>query len=147
MSELLARLRRDLNASRKAQDKALTLLLGTTLSETQNRALELGRDLIEDEVVEVLRRAIKQRRESHEAFAKAGRTDLAEREMMEATQLEAYLPAMLGDEEVRAVVREAISRGATAMGAVMGRVMPALKGRAEGARINAIVREELAARG
>lgn len=147
MSDLLARLRRDLNASRKAQDKALTLLLGTTLSETQNRALELGRDLTEDEVVEVLRRAIKKRRESEEAYGAAGRPDLAEREKREAAQLEAYLPPMLGDDEIRALVREAIAGGAVAMGALMGRVMPALKGKAEGSRISAIVREELAARG
>lgn len=147
MSDLLARLRRDLNASRKAQDKGLTLLLGTTLSETQNRALELGRELTESDVIEVLRRAIKKRRESEEAYGAAGRPELAEREKQEATQLEAYLPPMLGDDEIRAAVRAAIDGGASAIGAVMGRVMPALKGKADGARINTIVREELAARG
>ena len=76
MSELLARLQGDLNASRKAQDKSATLLLGTVLSEIKNRRIELKRDPVDAEVVDVLRKAIKKRRESVEMYDKAGRTDL-----------------------------------------------------------------------
>jgi uncharacterized protein YqeY len=73
MSELLARLQADLNASRKAQDKPTTLLLGTLISEVKNRRIELKRDPTDAEVVEVLRKGIKRRRESVEMYEKGGR--------------------------------------------------------------------------
>jgi uncharacterized protein YqeY len=147
MTDLRARLRRDLDASRKAHDKPLTLLLGTILADVNNRALELGRDPTDDETGEVLRRGIKKRREAEVQFRAGNRLDLAEREQREVTVLETYLPSEPTDDEIRAVVREVVSAGARDMGAVMGRVMPRFKGRADGARVNAIVREELAARG
>jgi uncharacterized protein YqeY len=146
MADLRARLRRDLDASRKAQDKPLTLLLGTILADVNNRALELGREPTDDEVGEVLRRGIKQRREAESQFRAGNRLDLAERESREVSVLEAYLPSGPTDDEIRAVVREAVAAGARDLGAVMGRVMPRFKGRADGARVNTIVREELAAR-
>lgn len=143
MSELLARLQRDLNSARKARDKAKTLLLGTVLADVKNRAIELRHDLAEGEVVEVLRRAIKRRRESVTLYEQAHRADLASRERAEAEELEVYLPAGATDAAVRDAVRAAIAGGAANVGAVMARVMPELKGRAEGSRINAIAREEL----
>ena len=73
---LLARLQDDLTAARKAQDKAMVLLLGTILADARNREIELKRDLTDDDVVEVLRRGIKRRRESVEMYDKGGRTDL-----------------------------------------------------------------------
>jgi len=146
MAELRARLRRDLDASRKAQDKPLTLLLGTILADVNNRALELGHEPTDDEVGEVLRRGIKKRREAESQFRAGNRLDLAERESREVSVLEAYLPSGPTDDEIRAVVREAVAAGARDVGAVMGRVMPRFKGRADGARVNTIVREELAAR-
>ena len=147
MSELLARLQGDLNASRKAQDKSATLLLGTVLSEVKNRRIELRRDPVDDEVVDVLRKAIKKRRESVEMYDKAGRDDLAQREKAEAGALEKYLPPAVSDEELRTAVRTAIAGGAGNIGAVMGKVMPLFKGRAEGGAINAIAREELGKQG
>ncbi len=143
MSELLARLQGDLNASRKAQDKLGVLLLGTVLSEVKNRRIELQRDPEDNDVVDVLRKAIKKRRESVEMYDKAGRVDLADKERSESAALEKYLPPAVSDEEIRAAVKAAIAGGATAMGAVMGKVLPQFKGRAEGGTINAIVREEL----
>ena len=143
MSELFARLQGDLNAARKAQDKPATLLLGTVLADVKNRRIELRRELTDDDVGEVLRKGIKRRRESAEMYQKAGRADLMEREQWEVARLEQYLPASVGDDEVRAAVRVAIAAGATNIGAVMGRVMPQFKGRADGATINAIAREEL----
>lgn len=122
------------------------LVLGTTLSDAKNRKIELRRDLSDDDVTDVVRKAIKRRRESVEMYAKGGRDDLAEKERGEAALLEQYLPAQLGDDEIRAAVRAAVAGGATAIGAVMGKVNPQLKGRADGARISAIAREELAAR-
>jgi len=147
MSELLARLQADLNASRKAQDKPTTLLLGTLISEVKNRRIELKRDPTDPEVVEVLRKGIKRRRESVEMYEKGGRIDLAEKERSEAAAIEKYLPAQVSDDELRAAVIAAIAGGATAIGAVMGKVLPQFKGRAEGATISAIAREELGMQG
>jgi len=146
-SSLLARVQDELAAARKAQDKAGTLLLGTLLSELRNRELELRRPLTDDDAVDVVRRAIKKRRESIEMYTSGGRPDLADREAAEVRALERYLPARVDPEEIRAAVRAAIAGGATNVGAVMGKVMPAFKGRAEGGEISAIVREELAATG
>jgi len=143
---LLARLQGDLTAARKAQNKALVLLLGTILADARNREIELKRDLTDDDVVEVLRRGIKKRRESVEMYDKGGRTDLAATERAELDALAAYLPASVDDAEIRAAVVAAIEGGAANIGAVMGNVMSQFKGRAEGSVINAIVREELAAR-
>ena len=147
MSELLARLQADLNASRKAQDKPTTLLLGTLISEVKNRRIELKRDPTDAEVVEVLRKGIKRRRESVEMYEKGGRIDLADKERSEAAAIEKYLPAQVSDDELRAAVIAAIAGGATAIGAVMGNVLPQFKGRAEGATISAIAREELGKQG
>ena len=147
MSELHARLQGDLNASRKAQDKAGTLLLGTVLSEVKNRRIELRRDPNDDDVIDVLRKAIKRRRESIEMYDKAGRADLADKERSEAQALEKYLPPQVSDEEIRTAIRAAISSGAANIGAVMGKVLPQFKGKAEGGTINAIAREELSRQG
>ncbi|MBA3404517.1 MAG: GatB/YqeY domain-containing protein [Gemmatimonadaceae bacterium] len=147
MSELLARLQGDLNASRKAQDKPSTLLLGTVLSEVKNRRIEMQRDPADSDVVDVMRKAIKKRRESVEMYTKAGRGDLADRESAEAAALEKYLPPAVDPQEIRAAVAAAIATGATNIGALMGKVLPQFKGRVEGGAINAIAREELGRQG
>ena len=147
MSQLLARIQSDLTTARKAQDKARTLLLGTMLSDLKNRRIELQRDLTDDDVVEILRRGIKRRKESVAMYEKGAREDLAERERVEVRMLEEYLPAQVGDDELRSAVRTAIAGGAANVGAVMGKVMPQFKGRADGSRINAIAREELGGAG
>jgi uncharacterized protein YqeY len=146
MSDYLARLQQDLNAARKAQDKARTLVLGTLVSELKNREIELKRPLVDDDAVDVIRKAVKRRRESIEAFTGAGRTVLADQEKAEVVVLEAYLPAAIDPEEIRAAVRAAIAGGAANVGALMGKVMPQFKGKADGAVINQIAREELAAK-
>ena len=143
MSELFARLQGDLNSSRKAQDKAATLLLGTVLSEVKNKKIELRRDPTDADVIDVIRKSIKRRRESVEMYTKGNRQDLADKETSEAAALEKYLPAQVSDAELRAAVKAAIAGGATQIGAVMGKVLPQFKGRAEGGTINAIAREEL----
>lgn len=143
MAALLQRLQAELTAARKAQDKAATLLLGMTVSEVKNREIELRRDVTDDDVIEVVRRAIKKRREAVEMYDKAGRAELADKERAEAGLLERYLPAQVDPQEIRSAVRSAIAGGAKNVGAVMGKVMPQFKGRAEGSVINAIAREEL----
>ena len=143
MAALTERLQADLNAARKGGDKARTLLLGTILADVKNREIELRRDLTDDDVIEVLRRGIKKRRESIEMYGKGGRTDLANKERVEVDALATYLPAAVSDGELRAAVRAAIAGGARNIGAVMGKVMPQFKGRAEGGTISTIAKEEL----
>src|SRR5437773_8027554 len=99
MSDLHTRLHAELTAARKAQDKPATLLLGTTLSEVKNRSIELKRDLTDDDVIEVVRRGIKKRRESIEMYEKGGREELAAKERSEVVLLERYLPAQIGGDD------------------------------------------------
>jgi uncharacterized protein YqeY len=143
MAPLMDRLQADLTAARKGGDKARTLLLGTTLADVKNREIELRRDLSDEDVIDVLRRGIKRRRESIDMFTKGAREDLAAKERAEVEMLTAYVPAAVSDDELRAAVRAAIAAGAGNIGAVMGRVMPQFKGRAEGGTISAIAKEEL----
>ncbi len=147
MSELLARLQGDLNTARKSQDKPGTLLLSTVLSEIKNKKIELKREPADAEVIDVLRKSIKRRRESVEMYTKGGRKDLADKETAEGAALEKYLPPQVSDDELRAAVKAAIAGGATQIGAVMGKVLPQFKGRADGSAINAIAREELSKQG
>jgi len=147
MATLNERLQADLASARKAQDKPRTLLLGTILADVKNLRIELRRDPTDDDVVDVLRRGIKRRRESIEMYTAGAREELAAKERAEVEMLEGYLPPQVGDGELREAVRAAIAGGAANIGAVMGKVMPQFKGRAEGSAINAIAREELAKRG
>ena len=145
MAESLAeRLRAAMNEARKQRDQARTLLLSTILSDVKNRELELHHPPTDAETAEVLRRGIKKRREAVEVYETAGRTEAARAEQAEITAIEAFLPAAVPPEEIRAAVREAIAAGAKDLGKVMGAVMPRFKGRADGKVINQIVREELA---
>lgn len=143
MSELNDRLRADLNSARRERDKLRTLLLTTTLAEVKNREIELGRALTNEDMVDVIGRAIKRRREAAEQIRAAGRTELADKEEQEAAILTGYMPAQLSEAEVRQFVRDAIAAGATNVGGVMSAVMPRVKGRFDGKETNRIVREEL----
>ena len=143
MSDLLERVQSAMTASRKAQAKDRTLVLGTVLANLKNREIELKRALSDEDVVDVLRRAVKTRRESIEQYDKAGRLDLSAVEQAEIKVLEEYLPADVDPEEIRVAVRAAIAGGAADIGKVMGQVMPTFRGRADGKVINQIVREEL----
>jgi uncharacterized protein YqeY len=134
-----------MNAARRAQDKDRTLVLGTILANLKNREIELRRPTTDDDVVDVLRKGIKTRRESVEQYTTANRTDLAEKEQSQIKVLEEFLPPEIDPEEIRAAVRAVIAGGATDIGKVMGQVMPKFKGRADGKVINQIVREELQA--
>ena len=144
-AELGEQLRAALNAARKSQDKGRTLVLGTILANLKNREIELRRQPTDEEVVDVLRKGIRTRRESVEQYAKAGRQDLAGNEEGQIRILEEFLPPDVDPAEIRAAVREAITGGAKDIGKVMGQVLPRFKGRAEGKLINQIVREELQA--
>jgi uncharacterized protein YqeY len=138
-------LRTALNAARKAQDKERTLVLGTILANLTNREIELRRPASNDEVVDVLRKGIKMRREAVEQYTAASRTDLVGMESSQIKILEEFLPPAVDPEEIRAAVRQAILGGAKDIGKVMAQVLPRYKGKADGKLINQIVREELQA--
>jgi len=145
VSQLADSLRAALNAARKSQEKARALVLSTILANVKNRELELGREPTDDEVVEVIRKGIKLRREAAEQFTAAQRTNLADVEQKQIGVLEEFLPPAVDPAEIRAAARAAIDGGAKDLGKVMGAVMPRFKGRADGKLINQIVREELQA--
>ena len=136
-------MRAAMNAARKAQDKGRTLVLGTILANLKNREIELRRPATDEEVLEVLRKGVKTRRESVEQYSAANRPELAEVELAQIRVLEEFLPPAVDPEEIRGVVRAAIAGGARDVGKVMGQVLPKFKGRADGKVINQIVREEL----
>ena len=143
MSGLAEQLRADLNSARRERDRLRTAVLTMTLSEVMNRQIEMGREPTDEDVTDVVARAIRKRREAAEQIRAVGRTDLADKEEQEAALLMAYMPAQLSEAEVRQMVRDAIAGGAGNIGAVMGAIMPRVKGRFDGKETNRIVREEL----
>jgi hypothetical protein len=151
MPELKARLKSDLNAAMKARDEltTATLRMALTAVTTEEVAGKAARELGDDEVLRVLTREAKKRREAAEAFDGAGRVELAERERAEGTVLDRYLPAQLGDDELGELITAAITQsgasGPRDMGAVMKIVQPQVAGRADGKRVSDEVRRRLAA--
>ena len=143
-SPLKSRLRDDLNQARKGREKLRTLVLSTTLSDVRNREIELGKDAEDSEVLAVVAKAVKRRKEAAEQMRSGGRNELAQKEEAEAEILFAYLPAGLSEEEVRQIVLSIVGEGLREMGPVMGALMPRLKGRFDGKEANRIVREVLA---
>lgn len=142
---LAARLRAALNAARKAQQKDRTLVLSTILAGLRNREIELRHSAADADVVDVLRKGIKLRREAADQYTASGRADLAATEEAQIGVLEEFLPPAADPAEIRAAVRLAIEGGARDIGRVMGQVLPKYKGRADGKVINQIAREELQA--
>jgi hypothetical protein len=142
---LKERLREDLNGARRERDKLRTLVLTTTLSELKNQEIALGREAGETDVIDVISKAVKRRREAAEQMRNGGREELALKEEQEAVLLMNYLPQALTEDEVRALARQAIGEGAGNVGAVMGKLMPSIRGRFDGKEANRIAREELGA--
>src|SRR5688500_217241 len=103
------KIRDDMNAARRDRDKARTMLLNMTLSEMKNKEIDLKRDLTDPEVVDVVQKAIKRRREAAEQMRAGARVELAEKEEQEATLLASYLPPQMTEDDVRALIREAIA--------------------------------------
>jgi uncharacterized protein YqeY len=136
-------IREELNAARKQRDKLRTVLLTTTLSEIKYKEVDMGREASDTDVIDVINKAIKRRREASEQMRAGNRAELAAKEDQEAALLMKYLPAQLSEADVRGFVREAIGSGANNMGAVMGKIMPKIKGAFDGKEANRIVKEEL----
>ncbi|TVP46892.1 MAG: GatB/YqeY domain-containing protein [Gemmatimonadales bacterium] len=141
---LQTRLEAELVDARRARDRSRTALLSMTLSEVHNRRIEMGRDLTDEDVREVLTRARKRRQEAADQMRAGGREELARKEEAESEALSAFLPRPMEEEDVRALVRGLIAEGVGEIGPLMGRLMPLLKGRFDGKEANRIAREELA---
>ncbi len=141
------RLAEDLRKALRAGDSLRVSTIRLARASMQNAAIERGRDLTDEEVVEILGREMKRRREAIEAFAKGGRDDLVRKETLELAVLAEYVPAPLSPADLRAMVAEAITqvqaKDVRDMGRVMAAVMPKVKGRADGAAVNQLVRELL----
>ena len=150
MSELKDRLRSDLTDAIRGRDEVATATLRMALAAitTEEVAGSDARELSDDEVLKVLARESKKRRESAEAFGSAGREELAEREQAEGRVLERYLPTQLDDAAVSELVAAAIAEtGATGMrqmGAVMRVAQQKAAGQADGKRLSTEVRRQLA---
>jgi len=136
-------IREDLNAARRERDKPRTMVLTTLLAEIRNKEIDLGRELADGDVHAVVTTAIKRRREAAEQMRAGAREELALKEEQEAAQLQAYLPPQLTEDDVRAMVREAIAGGAKDLGTVMKALTPKTKGLFDGRELNRIVREEI----
>jgi uncharacterized protein len=146
---LKERLRTDLAAAMKAHDgvRTRTLRMALAALTTEEVAGKQARELSDDEVVTVLRREAKKRREAAEAFGGAGRTEQAEAERAEGAVIEEYLPAPLSDDELAGLVAAAIAEtgaaGPRAIGQVMKAVTPKVGGRADGRRVSDEVKRQL----
>ena len=141
---LLEQIQADVKDAMKAGEKQRVHALRLVVNELQKAAKENGGDELE-----VLQRERKRRFEAAEAYRDGGRTDLAEAEEQEAELIRGYMPEQLSDEELNAIVGDAVAEsGATSpkeMGKVMALVMPQVKGRADGKRVSTMVRERLGA--
>ena len=153
MNELKERLRADLNTAMRARDSVRLRTLRMVLTSITNEEVsgETARELSDDEVIKVLTREARKRREAAEAFESAGRAEQAAAERAEGDVLAGYLPAQLTNDELTAIVSAAIAEtGATGMpgmGMVMKTVTPRVAGRADGARVAAEVRRQLTGAG
>ena len=149
MAALKDQLRSDLTTAMKARDEVRTRTLRMALTAVSNAEVAgaTARELSDDEVLKVLTREAKRRREAADAFATAGRTEQAAAEQAEGEVLDGYLPTQLGDDEIAAIVTAEIEQsgaaGMGAMGQVMKAVTPQVAGRADGGRVAAEVRRTL----
>ncbi|MFF2185938.1 GatB/YqeY domain-containing protein [Streptomyces sp. NPDC058155] len=154
MTTLKSKLHDDLIAAIRARDELRSATLRLTLAAISKEEVsgKSARELSDDEVQKVIAKEAKKRREAAEAFAQGGRGEQAEREKAEGVLLDAYLPQQLSDDELGAIVAQAVgeakaagAEGPRAMGAVMKIVGPKVAGRAEGGRVAAAVKQSLAA--
>lgn len=153
MTTLKSKLHEDLTTAIKARDELRSSTLRLTLAAISKEEVsgKTARELSDDEVQKVIAREAKKRREAADAFAQGGRPEQAEREKAEGVILDAYLPQQLTDDELSAIVAQAVeeakaagAEGPRAMGAVMKIVNPKVAGRAEGGRVAATVKQLLA---
>ncbi|GMA60018.1 GatB/YqeY domain-containing protein [Alicyclobacillus fastidiosus] len=145
--ELLERLNQDLKQAMKDKNKVRLSVIRMVKSATKNREIELGHPLSEEDVLSVVQKELKQRKDSLQAFQDANRTDLAETVEQEILVLQDYLPEQLDEQALRDIVTQVIEQvGAKSkadMGKVMGQLMPLVRGRADGKAVQLVVQSLL----
>jgi uncharacterized protein YqeY len=146
-SSLKRRINQDAKEALKSKD-ALTLnVLRMLKSEIRYKEIERGSELSDDDVISVLSTAIKKRKDSIQQFEKGGRDDLVSKEKQELTVVTKYMPEQVSEEELSQIISQAISEeGATSasdLGKVMKLVMPKVRGRADGKKVNQMVSSQL----
>ena len=144
---LLDKLNDDLKQAMRDKDKLKLSVIRMVKSSIKNEEINQGSELSDDQVLALLNRELKQRRDSLQEFEKAGRADLAEPTRAEIEVLLTYLPKQMEEAEIRQIVKETIEQvGATSkkdLGRVMGAIMPKVKGKADGTLVNKVVQELL----
>jgi len=148
VGEVGDRLSGEMQAAMKAGERDRLGTLRMLATSVRNREIELGHDLTEEEFLEIVGREVKRRREAADAFADAGRAELADKERRERAILETYLPEQIPEEELAAIVDQAIAdtgaSGPKEVGKVMAQVMSRYKGRIDGGAVSRLARERLA---
>jgi hypothetical protein len=144
---LLDQLTRDMKEAMKQKDKTRLSVIRMLKAALQNEAIHLNKELSEDEALTVLSRELKQRKDSLQEFKNAGREDLEEQVKGEIDIIQSYMPKPLSDEELEKLIDEAIAESGAKtkadMGKVMQRIMPKVKGKADGAKVNRLVQQRL----
>jgi uncharacterized protein YqeY len=144
---LAERIDSELKDAARARDARRLTVLRALKSAVKYREIEIGKTLEDAELVAVCAQQIKQRRDAAAQYTGGGRPELAANENAEIALLEAFLPAQLGDDELSALVRDAVAasgvKDAKGMGAVMKLLMPKVQGRAEGRRVSDAVKKAL----
>lgn len=144
---LSERLNEDMKQAMKSQDKFKLSTIRMVRATIKNLEIDLKRTLNDNEVLDILSREIKQRKDALQEFEKAGRDDLAEQVKAEAEILAEYLPEQLSEEEIKVIVQQTIQEtGASSkadIGKVMSALMPKVKGRADGKLVNQTVQQLL----
>lgn len=147
---LSEQLSEDLKGAMRAGDARRRDVIRFLRAALKNAAIERGRDLSDAEIEDIIRRQIKQRRESIDLFRKGNRDDLADEEEAQIALLEPYLPTQMADDELRAIVERVAAELDVSAPRDMGKLMPALQaatgGRADGRRLSEVARAELARR-
>ncbi|PYZ94245.1 hypothetical protein CR194_01520 [Salipaludibacillus keqinensis] len=144
---ILDQLNQDMKDAMRSRDKQRLSVIRSVKSSLQNESINKGQELTDDEILTVLNREMKQRKESLHEFEQADRQDLVIKTNAEIQVLSEYMPSQLSDEELRQIVHETIEQvGAQSksdMGKVMGAIMPKVKGRADGSEVKQLVHQSL----
>ena len=144
---LQEKLNTDLKTAMRARDEVRTLVLRSLFSAMNYAEIAKQKKLDDSGIIEVISREIKQRRESIEAYEKGNRPDLVGKEKAEMAILQEYMPAQMGRDEITALVQKVIeevgAKAAGDKGKVMQKLMPQVKGKADGGEVNSIVTELL----
>jgi uncharacterized protein YqeY len=147
MADLFQKLQEEMKAAMKGGDKDRLSTIRMLISEIKKVQIDSKKELTDDEILSILQKYVKQRKEAYEQYSKAGREDLANKELKEIEIVQEFLPQSLSEEEIVKIVQQTISDlGASSikdMGKVVKAVMEKVKGRAEGSVVSKIVKEKL----